>query len=158
MVEPDGRWRGLDTAEKGMSENWQYQIRFRLTEDRAEAARKNPDDAAFKAIADVLARHNAVARSQYDAFAGYVSEAEQNGIDQYPLYKWTKATIDDPTKKRKHLASFTVLIDGAEVYDAAAADAVESDLRPLLDSGTIAGLTRHDTNPVNNPQMPAQYR
>ncbi len=141
-----------------MSENWQYQIRFRLTEERAEAAKNNPDDPAFKAIADVLARHKAAARSQYAAFAGYVLEAERNGIDQYPLYKWTKATIEDPMKKRKHSASFTVLVDGAEIYDAAAADAIEAELRPLLDNGTIAGLTRHDTNPANNPQMPAQYR
>ncbi len=141
-----------------MSEGWQYQIRFRLTEKQSEVARSNPDDPAFKAIADVLARHKAAARSQYDAFAGYVSEAERNGIEQYPLYKWTKATIEDPAKKAKHLASYTVLVDGAEVYDKAAADAIESELRPLLERGVIAGLTRHDTNPANNPQMPAHFR
>lgn len=141
-----------------MSESWQYQIRFRLTEQQAEAARKDPDDPAFKTVAAILAPHDATIRSQYDAFAGYVAEAERNGIEQYPLYKWTKATIEDPAKKRKHLASFTVLVGGSEIYDKATADAIEAGLRPLVDQGQIAGLTRHDTNPANNPQMPAQYR
>lgn len=141
-----------------MSEDWQYQIRFRLTREQSETARNNPDDPAFREIAGVLARHNAAARSQYDAFAGYVSEAERNGIEHYPLYKWTKATIEDPAKKAKHTASFTVLVDDSEIYDKATADKIEAELHPLLERGVIAGLSKHDTNPANNPQMPAEFR
>ncbi|WP_363350829.1 hypothetical protein [Methylocystis echinoides] len=141
-----------------MTENWQYQIRFRLSEEQAEAARSRTDGPAFKPIADVLALQNAMARSQYDAFAGYVSEAERNGVEQYPLYKWTKATIEDPIKRAKHACSFAVLVGGAEVYDKPVADALEAALRPLLEQGVITGLSRHDTNPANNPQPPAKFR
>src|SRR5215207_963989 len=34
--------------------------------------------------------------------------AERNGTEQYPLYQWTKATIEDPAKKQKHLKSFSL--------------------------------------------------
>ena len=38
------------------------------------------------------------------------------------------------------------------------ADALEADLQPLLGSQVITRLSKHDTNPANNPQAPAQYR
>ena len=53
---------------------------------------------------------------QFDAFAGYVAEAERQGVDGYPLYAWTKATIEDPAKKAKHLKSFALHVNGQEVY------------------------------------------
>lgn len=138
-----------------MSEQWKFQIRFKLDGDRARSARENPDGPAYKPIAEILARHNATATTTYDAFANYVAEAEKRGVEHYPLYKWTKATIDDPLKKAKHLTSFAVYVGGEEVYDAANADAIEADLRPLLEEGLIASLSKHDTNPANNPQAPA---
>ncbi len=125
-----------------MREEWQYQIRFKLDEKRSEIVRSNPDDPAFKQIADVLARHKATARSQYDAFADYVSQAEKEGIEHYPLYKWTKAMIEDPAKRAKHSTSFAVLVDGAPVYSKATADALEADLGPLADLGLIVSLSR----------------
>lgn len=141
-----------------MSQDWEYQLRFKLTESQAAAARGNLDDPAYKPIADVLARHGATATSTYDAFVHYVSEAEKNGVEHYPLYKWTKATVDDPSKKAKHSTSFAVYVDGAEVYEKARADALEAELRPLVDRGLIVNLTKHDTNPANNPQAPAHLR
>lgn len=141
-----------------MAEEWQYQIRFKLDEKQSEIARSNPADPAFKPIADVLARHNATARSQYDAFAEYVFEAEKEGVEHYPLYKWTKATIEDPAKKAKHSTSFAVLVEGAPIYSKATADSLEADMRLLVDRGLIASLSRHDTNPANNPQMPPRFR
>ncbi|WP_424360187.1 hypothetical protein [Methylocystis parvus] len=141
-----------------MGQDWQYQIRFRLDEKRAAIARKNPRDPALKPITDILERHNAIARSQYDAFAAYVSEAEKEGVEHYPLYRWTKATIEDPAKKAKHSTSFAVLVDGVEVYNKAVADALEADLRPLADSGLILSVSRHDTNPASSPQIPEQFR
>jgi hypothetical protein len=97
-------------------------------------------------------------KCQYDAFMDYVIEAEKNGVEQYPLYRWTKATVDDPAKKAKYLESFTLYVGGDEVYAKEAADALEAELQPLVGGPLIKRITKHDTNPARNPQPPAQYR
>ncbi len=97
-------------------------------------------------------------KSQFDAFAGYVAEAEKHGTENYPLYDWTKATIEDPAKKAKYTKSFTLYVDGKEVYAKEKADALESDLQPLASGKLVTRISKHDTNPANNPQPPARYR
>lgn len=141
-----------------MSNQWQHQVRISLGGVFAEMARSDPGNPAIKPLADILARHRAAMKCQYDVFAAYVAEAEQHGTEQFPLYRWTKATIEDPSKKEKNLRSFTLHVDGHEVYAKEIADALESDLRPLVGSALIAELSRRDTNPANNPQAPAQLR
>ena len=141
-----------------MSDQWQYQVRVYLSDEFAEVARRDPDDPAIKPFADVLGRHRAAMKCQFDAFAGYVAEAEERGTENYPLYAWTKATIEDPAKKAKYIKSFTLYIDGNEVYAKHKADALESDLQPLVGGGLITRMSKHDTNPANNPQPPARYR
>ena len=142
-----------------MSEPWQYQIRIYLDDALAEVARQDdPDNPTIKQLADVLTRHRATMKCQFDAFADYVDEAEKRGPENYPLYEWTKATIDNPEKKAKYLKSFTLYIDGDEVYAKGLADALERDLQPLVDGKRITRLSKHDTNPANNPQPPARYR
>ena len=71
-----------------MNEEWQYQVRINLNEERAEIARRNANDASLAPLGDILAKHDATLKSQYDAFAEYCEAAEAEGIDQYPLYKW----------------------------------------------------------------------
>lgn len=141
-----------------MSEKWQYQLRLDLSDVVADAARRGTDDPAIGALRDVLKRHNATLKCQYDAFAGYVAEAEQNGVEKYPLYAWTRATIEDPAKQAKYLKSFTLYVDGEEVYDRELAEPLEAELRPLVDGETILRLAKHDTNPANNPQPPKRDR
>jgi hypothetical protein len=142
-----------------MSEPWQYQIRIYLDDALAEVARQgDPDNPTIKQLADVLTRHRATMKCQFDAFADYVAEAEKRGPENYPLYQWTKATIANPEKKAKYLKSFTLYIDGDEVYAKGLADALERDLQPLVDGKRITRLSKHDTNPANNPQPPARYR
>src|SRR6516165_5026599 len=141
-----------------MSKHWEYQLRIDLGDDLAEAARRDPNDPALKPLADILTRHRATMKCQFDAFADYVAEAEKRGPENYPLYQWTKATIANPEKKAKYLKSFTLYIDGDEVYAKGLADALERDLQPLVDGKRITRLSKHDTNPANNPQPPARYR
>lgn len=141
-----------------MSDEWQYQLRLILGDEFAETARSDPGAATLKPLTDILARHHATLKSQYDAFADYVAEAEKHGVEKFPLYKWTKVTIEDPAKKAKHTKSFTLHVDGQEVYEKASADALESDLQPLVDGVLIKRLSKHDTNPANNPQAPAHLR
>jgi hypothetical protein len=140
-----------------MSEQWHYQLRIDLAEHLAEIARHDPDDPLLEPLPTILREQNATLRCQYDAFADYVAEAEKHGPGKYPLHAWTKATIEDPAKKAKHLKSFTLHVDGEEVYAKEKADALEQHLQPLV-GGLVTRLARHDTNPANNPQPPARYR
>jgi len=141
-----------------MSEQWQYQLRVDLADEAAELARRDPDSPALAPLPDILRRHDAALKCQFDAFADYVAEAEKHGVEHYPLYLWTKATIENPAKKAKYLKSFTLYVEGNEVYAQAQADALESDLQPLVGGRLVTRLAKHDTNPANNPQPPARYR
>ena len=137
-----------------MSDRWKYQIRIHLDPQLAGVARRDPEDQVLKPLADVLATYGAAMKCQFDAFAGYVAEAERRGTEGYPLYEWTKATIEDPVKQAKYITWFTLYVRDEEVYPKEIADALESDLKPLVESGLISRLAKHDTNPANNPQPP----
>jgi hypothetical protein len=141
-----------------MSSEWDYQIRLVLADAYAAIANDKPDDASLEPVTHILAQHGAVLQNQFDAFANYVQEAERQGPDQFPLYKWTKATIEDPIKKAKHQKIFTLYVEGQEVYPKAKAEALEAELLPLVGGGIIEKLSKYDTNPANNPQAPADLR
>ena len=141
-----------------MSDQWQYQLRIYLADELAEVARRDFAAPALGPLPRVLEKHSATMKCQLDAFADYVAEAEAHGIEGYPLYAWTKATIEDPVKRAKHLRSFALHIKGEAVYPVQEADALETDLQPVVDGTSILRISRHDTNPANNPQVPECYR
>tara|TARA_B100000686_G_scaffold301355_1_gene336592 strand:+ start:264 stop:695 length:432 start_codon:yes stop_codon:yes gene_type:complete len=141
-----------------MNDKWQFQVRINLDWERAQIARRDAHDASLAPLGDILTKHNAALKCQHDAFADYCDQAETEGIEHYPLYQWTKDTIEDPAKKAKYLKAFTIYVDGDEIYDKSKADPLEADLQPLADSGLLNKLSKHDTNPANNPQPPQKYR
>ncbi len=141
-----------------MNETWSFQLRVYLPEALAEAARRDADDPALAPLSAVLRRHDARILCQYDAFAAYVAEAEREGVEKFPLYKWTRLTIDDPEKRAKHIQAFAVRVHDAEVYGREAADALEADLRGLVGGGVVTRISRHDTNPANNIPVPEHLR
>ena len=141
-----------------MDDQLQYQIRIYLNDAFADIARRKTADPSLKPLADILHRHKTTMKSVFDAFSDYVADAEKHGVDKFPLYKWTKATIEDPAKKAKHTKVFTLYVNGDEVYAKALADALETDLQPLVGGEIVSRLTKHDTNPANNPQMPKRFR
>jgi hypothetical protein len=141
-----------------MAEEWQYQLRIEMPDEIAKLARRDPDNPVLRPLTAILERHNARLKSQYDAFAEYVAQAEREGVEKYPLYQWTKDTIEQPVKRQKYQKSFTLYVDDAEVYSRERAEALEAELRPLAGGPLITRLARHDTNPATNPQMPARYR
>ena len=146
---------GLPTPRAADGE-WQYQLRVDLADDAAAAAQAGADHPGLRSLRRILAAHDAELICQYDAFAGYCAEAEARGVEHYPLYAWTKAVIDDPAKKAKYLKSFSIHVGGAEVYAKDRADALEAALTPLVGAGVVKRLAKHDTDPANNPQMPAK--
>jgi hypothetical protein len=93
-------------------------------------------------------------KCQFDAFADYVREAEANGVQNYPLYAWTKDTIEDPAKEAKYIRSFTLYVGGDEVYDRDKADALGAELKPLVGGPIVTKMFRYDTDPAHNPQPP----
>lgn len=141
-----------------MSEPLQYQLRIYLGSELAEVARSDQGNSALKPLTDVLHKHHATLISTFDGFANYVAEAEKEGVENYPLYKWTKATVEDPVKRAKHIQSFALHVSGDEVYAKEAADALEADIQPLVGGKLVLRMSKHDSNPANNPQMPAEYR
>ncbi len=138
-----------------MKDQWEYQVRVYLGEDLAQLARTRADDEMLKPLNEVLARRHALLRNQLDAFREYVEEAEKRGTESFPLYKWTKATIEDPAKQAKYMKSFTVEVEGESLYGKDVADALEKELQPLVASGLLERLSKHDSNPAHNPQPPA---
>ena len=138
-----------------MSNTWLYQIRITVSSEFAATLRGDPQHTPA-VLRDVLRRHDASLVCQFDAFAGYVDEAEKLGPEKYPLYQWTKDTIENPEKKAKYLRSFTVYVDNADVYMAEIADALQAELSALAGAPGIERVSRIDTNPANNPQPPAK--
>ena len=141
-----------------MGAGWQHQIRIYLPEELATVARADPRAPDMRPLADVLEAQGATMVSQLDAFEAYVAEAEREGPGKYPLYRWTKATLEDPAKRAKHARAFAVRVSGREVYPREAADALEAALRPFVGGGLVERVSRHDTDPANNLPVPTEYR
>ena len=83
-----------------------------------------------------------------------MKEAEAKGVEKYPLYAWTKQTVDDPVKEAKYTTSFTLYVGDDEVYEKGKADALEAELEPLVGGPIVAQMFRYDTDPAHNPQPP----
>ncbi|TGP47390.1 hypothetical protein EN871_00840 [bacterium M00.F.Ca.ET.228.01.1.1] len=137
-----------------MDSTLKFQLRLTVAPELAEALRAAASGAAHKELERILHRHDASVKCQYDAFADYVSEAERDGIEQYPLYQWTRDTIENPQKKAKYLRSFTVYVKGEQIYEKQVADAMETELSELVSEHGIQAVSKFDTNPANNPQPP----
>ena len=139
-----------------MSDDLKFQLRLTLNEEFAQMARSDPGHPSISSLAEILKRHDAAMKCQFDAFADYVSEAEANGVENYPLYEWTKSTVDDPVKKRKYRQSFALYVGGNEVYERDKANALEAELKPLVGGPIVAKMFKYDTDPAHNPQPPRQ--
>ena len=146
-------------GEHSATSQWQYQVRFDVNDSAtAESVRRKLPEQALAPLFEVLAEHRAAPKCQFDAFAEYVAAAEEHGVENYPLYQWTKATIENPAKREKYLKSFTLYVDDREVYAKEIADALEADLQPLATGRLITRISKYDTNPANNPQSPQRPR
>jgi len=75
----------------------------------------------MRALADLLAKNRATMTCQFDAFAGAVTEAEEQGAESYPLYRG-QGTIEHLAKRTTELKSFAIYLDGKEVYAKRLAD------------------------------------
>ena len=141
-----------------MTEKWLFQLRLYFSSDFTKTFNSDKNSEKKEKLITVLNKHNAELLSQFDGFMGYVLEAEKNGIDNYPLYQWTKDSLSRNDKIEKYYNSYTVYINTEEVYSENLANNIENDLLELVDKETILRISKHDTNPKNNPQPPSKYQ
>ena len=141
-----------------MTEKWLFQVRLYFSSDFTKTFNSDKNSEKKEKLITVLNKHNAELLSQFDGFMGYVLEAEKNGIDNYPLYQWTKDSLTRKDKIEKYHNSYTVYINSEEVYSENLANNIENDLLELVDKETVLRISKHDTNPKNNPQPPSKYQ
>ena len=141
-----------------MTEKWLFQVRLYFSSDFTKTFNSDKNSEKKEKLITVLNKHNAELLSQFDGFMGYVLEAEKNGIDNYPLYQWTKDSLSRKDKLEKYHNSYTVYINTEEVYSENLAKNIENDLLELVDKENILRISKHDTNPKNNPQPPSKYK
>jgi len=98
-----------------MSAQWKYQIRIYLDGHPRRSCAIRPGQPKAQGLSSVLANTTQV-RCQFDLFAEYVAERRGVGTEDYHLYEWTKATIEDPIKRAKYIESFSLYVDDQEVY------------------------------------------
>ena len=52
-----------------MGDQWQHQMRLYLADALAEIARRDPGDPALAPLPEILAKHHAAMKCQFDAFS-----------------------------------------------------------------------------------------
>ena len=140
-----------------MNNDWLYQVRVYFSLNFVNLYNSNKSSDLKTKLLQILQKNNADLLSQYDGFMGYVLEAEKNGIDNYPLYQWTKDSLEKSGKTEKYRTSYTIYVNNEEVYSKEEADNLEKDLKLIIDKVSILRTSKHDTNPANNPQPPLKY-
>ncbi len=136
--------------------NLLYQIRIDLEEDLAQDIRENKNNEIISRLNLVLENNKASLVCQFDAFNNFLKECENEGDIDNPLYKWTKDTVENKTKKEKYLKSFTIYIENNQLYPKAKADKIKSEIG-LLNNKKILNINEYNSDPKNNPQPPSKY-
>ena len=136
--------------------NLLYQVRLDVTEDIAEEVRNKNYHKLNKNIDAILVKVDAELICQFDAFNNFVIECEKRNNTNNALYRWTKDTIENSLKKEKYLKSFTVYVNGEQLYKKKTADYLESEIKKLNEK-KILKISKYNSDPKNNPQPPKKY-
>ena len=132
------------------------QLRIKTDAGLSADLRSDSDSETALEIRATLAPFDAELACVYEEFCGYCAEAEKNGIENYPLYNWTKSVIDDPKKQEKHSRSFTIYMGGAAVYSVAGAQDLMAALGEIAEGKNML-VQMVDTDPSKNPQPPPEF-
>ena len=133
-----------------------YQVRLDVTEDIAEEVRNKNYYKLNEYIDAILLKVDAELICQFDAFNSFVIDCEKENNTNNALYKWTKDTIENSLKKKKYLKSFTVYVNGEQLYEKKTADYLESEIKKLNEK-KILKISKYNSDPKNNPQPPKKY-
>ena len=133
-----------------------YQVRLDVIEEIASEVRKKNYKKLNEKIIFILDEVKADLVCQYDAFKNFVLECEKENEVNNALYKWTKDTIENKVKKQKYLKSFTVYVEGEQLYEKKIADFLEYEIKKLNEKKIIK-INKYNSDPKNNPQPPKKY-
>ncbi len=133
-----------------------YQVRLDVTEDIAQEVRNKNYYKLNEYIDAILLKFDAELICQFDAFNNFLIECEKENNTNNALYKWTKDTIENSLKKKKYLKSFTVYVNGEQLYEKKTADYLESEIKKLNEK-KILKISKYNSDPKNNPQPPKKY-
>ncbi len=133
-----------------------YQVRLNVTEDIAQEVRNKNYHKLNEYIDAILSKINGELICQFDAFNNFVLECEKENNINNALYKWTKDTIANNVKKKKYLKSFTVYVNGEQLYEKKTADYLENEIKKLNEK-KILNINKYNSDPKNNPQPPKKY-
>ena len=133
-----------------------YQVRLDVTDDVAQEVRNKNYYKLNKYIEAILLKVDAELICQFDAFNNFVIECEKENNTNNALYKWTKDTIENNIKKIKYLKSFTIYVNGNQLYEKKTADYLESQIKKLNEK-KILKINKYNSDPKNNPQPPKKY-
>ena len=140
-----------------MTLDWQYQVRIRTSERLSQTLRNEDTFSLADKLRAISHSHGMTIVNTFDAFKEYCDEAEENGIEKYSLYHWTKSTIEDPEKKAKHLNGFAFYkADADQIYEKELALSLVSSLEEVGISDDLLEIKLIDSNPANNPQPPSK--
>ena len=139
-----------------MSE-WQYQVRIRTSERLSRTLRTEDTSSLADKLRAISHFHGMTIVNTFDAFKEYCDEAEENGIEKYSLYNWTKSTIENPEKKAKHLKSFAFYKgETDQIYEKELAESLVTSLKEIGLNDDLLEIKLIDSNPANNPQPPSK--
>ena len=133
-----------------------YQLRLDIHEDISKEVRNKNYDKLNTSIGAILLKVRAELICQFDAFNNFVLECEKQNNTNNALYKWTKDTIENDIKKKKYLKSFTIYVNGEQLYEKKIADFLENEIKKLNEKN-ILKINRYNSDPKNNPQPPKKY-
>ena len=133
------------------------QLRIKTDQTLSEDLRGASESETAREVLSALVGFDARLACVFDEFCGYCAEAERNGIENYPLYHWTKSVIDDPNKQEKHQRSFTIYMGAEGVYPVTAAQDLIAALEDIA-KGKDIHVQMVDTDPAKNPQPPAEFK
>ena len=134
--------------------DWLYQVRIRVSESLSESLRSGKHSGLACKLDEISRTHGMSLVCTYDAFKSYCDEAEENGVEEYALYEWTRSTIENPEKKAKHLKSFAFYRGFEQIYEKELALSLEESLQKVGMSEDLLEIKVIDSNPANNPQPP----
>ena len=133
-----------------------YQLRIDLNSTASAELINTKTIKSCKTLIEIINEENAELICQFEAFSKFVEECEKNNLTDIPLYKWTKDTIENESKKRKYMKSFTIYVKDSQLYDKKIADRIEKKIA-ALECKCIIKLNKYNSDPKNNPQPPKKY-
>jgi len=108
------------------------QIRLKLSESFALAARGNVNDPILQPLKNIMDIHGLTLSCQLEQFETYLASVKSGAVEgDADTVKLTEETVADPVRRDKYSKVFIVAVKGEELYEPADVQNVLNDLQAL---------------------------